>query len=460
MSEIQETASRVRRDLECEKIPKIVARYAIPSVVSMLINAVYNIVDQIFLGHGVGFLGNTATNIALPFVTLSLAFSLLIGVGCSSYMNLCLGRGQRETASRAFCSSFVLTLVAGVVMAVLGIVFLKPLVYLFGATEKSAQYAMEYMAVIAVGIPFNMPAVLLNNSIRADGAPAFAMVSISTGAILNCILDPLFIFVFHWDVFGAALATILGQIVSFFLSFSYIRKFKSIEIKREYFTLKNKNLKNVLHQGMSNFINQISIVLVQVVMNNSLRKWGAVSIYGSDVCIAALGVAMKVNNILISAITGIAIGQQSIIGHNYGAKNYKRAFDVYRFSATCATVLAVVGWGVFMLFPSEVVSIFGQEDELYTQFASMCINVFLSAIFVAGFQITTSNMFQAIGRPNISAILTMLRQLAIIIPLMLILPNFFGVKGLLYAGPLTDVISFVFSVIFLVGQKRTFGKEA
>ncbi len=442
-----------------EKIPKLVAKYAIPSMIAMLINAVYNIVDQIFLGHGVGFLGNTATNVTLPFVTLALAVSLLIGVGCSSYINLSLGRGKYEEASRAFCSSFVLALVCGLGIGVLGLIFLKPMAYLFGATESSLSYAMQYMAVIAVGTPFNMPTILLNNTIRADGAPTYAMISISTGAVLNCILDPLFIFVFHWGVFGAALATIIGQIVSFFLSLAYVKRFKTIEIKKEYFTLKNKGLKIVLHQGTSNFINQMSIVLVQVVMNNSLKKWGAMSIYGSDICLAALGVAMKVNNILISAITGIAIGQQSIVGYNYGAGNYKRVLATYRFSAMFAGVIAVAGWSAFMLFPERVVSIFGQEDALYNEFAIMCVNTFLSAVFLAGFQITTSNMFQAIGKPNKSAVLTLLRQPVVIIPLILILPKFFGVKGLLYSGPLTDVISAAFAAVFLAFEIKDLNKK-
>lgn len=452
MSENTNKTKTLQNPLGEEKIPKLVAKYAIPSVISMLINAVYNIVDQIFLGHGVGFLGNTATNIALPFVTLSLAVSLLIGVGCSSYINLSLGRSEKEEASRAFCSSFILAFVFGVGLAALGLIFLKPLVYLFGATENSAEYAMQYMAVIAIGMPFNMPAILMNNAIRADGSPTYSMISISTGAILNCILDPLFIFVFKWGVFGAALATITGQIVSFILSLVYIKRFKTLEIKKEYFTLKSKCLKNVLHQGTSNFINQMSIVLVQVVMNNSLRVWGAQSIYGSDICLAALGVAMKVNNILISAITGIAIGQQPIVGYNYGAKKYDRAFEAYRFSAICASVLAVIGWGIFMLFPDKVVQIFGQEEALYSEFASMCINIVLAAVFLAGFQITTSNMFQAIGKPNLSAVLTLLRQPVVIVPLILILPRFFGVKGILYASSVTDVISFVFAVIFLLAE--------
>ena len=459
MSENKTESQLDQNPLGYEKIPKLVAKYAIPSVVAMLINAVYNIVDQIFLGHGVGFLGNTATNVALPFVTLSLAVSLLIGVGCSSYINLSLGRGRQEEASKAFCSSFILALVCGFGIAALGLIFLKPMAYLFGATESSLKYSMQYMAVIALGAPFNMPAILLNNTIRADGAPTYAMISISTGAVLNCILDPLFIFVFRWGVLGAALATIIGQIVSFFLSFAYVKKFKTIEIKKEYFTLKNKGLKIVLHQGTSNFINQMSIVLVQVVMNNSLRRWGAESIYGSDICLAALGVVMKVNNILISAINGIAIGQQSIVGYNYGAGKYKRAFAAYRFSAICASVIAVVGWGIFMLFPEGVVSIFGQEDALYNEFASMCVSIFLAVIFLAGFQITTSNMFQAIGKPNKSAVLTLLRQPVIVVPLILVLPRFFGVKGLLYAGPLTDVISAGFAVVFLAFEIKDLNKK-
>lgn len=437
-------------------IKPLLLKYAIPSVISMLINSIYNIVDQIFLGWGVGYLGNTATNIALPYVTLNLAVSLLIAVGCSSYMNLAMGRNERDSASRAFGSAILLGGIFSVALGLIGIFFARPMAYMFGATETSMSYAIEYMRIISVGVIFTNPTTILTNAIRADGNPNYSMIATMTGAILNCILDPLFIFVFKWGVAGAAWATVIGQIVSFILTAVYINKFKNFDFGKKYLTLKCKEISNVLKQGSSSFVLQLSNVIVQVVMNNSLRVWGAQSIYGSDICLAALGITMKVNMIFNSIVLGFAIGQQPIIGFNYGAKSYKRAFDTFKFTTLITVCISLVGWLLFQLAPNAIISIFGQESELYNEFATMCLQIYLGAIFCAGFLIPTSHMFQAIGKPNKSVILTLLRQFVIIIPLLLILPRFMGVNGLLYAGLITDVVSFVFSFVFVMKERKEF----
>lgn len=446
------------RELLDKPIKLLLMKYAIPSVISMLITSVYNIVDQIFLGQGVGYLGNTATNIAMPFVTLNLAVSLLIAVGCSSYMNLAMGRNDRQSASKAFGSAILLGCIFSLALGICGIIFVRPMAYMFGATPASMEYAVTYMRIISVGVIFTTPTTILNNAIRADGSPSFSMAATLVGALLNCVLDPLFIFIFKWGVAGAAWATVIGQIVSFVITALYIRKFKNIDFKREYISLKHSELAKILKQGSSSFVLQMSNVIVQVVMNNALRLWGEASIYGSDICIAALGITMKVNMIFNSIVLGFAIGQQPIIGFNYGAKQYKRAYDVYKYTTLITVVISFVGWLVFQLAPEVIISIFGQESALYNEFASMCLRIYLGAIFCAGFLISSSHMFQAIGKPIKSVVLTVLRQFALIIPLILILPHFFGVKGLLYSGLVTDIVSFVISLIFVWREKAEFDR--
>lgn len=437
-----------------EKISKLILKFAVPGVVSMIINAFYNIVDQIFIGQGVGYIGNTATNISFPFITFSLAISLLIGNGCSSYMNLRLGEGRREDSSRAYCSSMVLSAVCGIALAVLGIICLKPLLYAFGATDNSYAFAYDYTSIILIGLPFQTVAIMMNNSIRADGSPRYSMISISAGSILNIVLDWVFVLSFGWGVKGAAIATVIGQLLSFVLTMSYITKFKNIDVKREYFTLKNKELLQTASLGLSSFIIQFANVIVQVISNNTLKQYGAMSAYGADIPIAALGITMKVNMILLACVLGIAVGQQPIVGFNYGAKKYDRMLKAYGMALLLASAVACVGWVVLMSCTQSIINIFGQEEALYNTFANLCIKRYLALVFTAGFVITTTHMFQAIGKPIVAIVVTLLRQIVLLAPLIIILPKFFGVEGILYSCPITDGVSAIVAAIFAIKEVR------
>ncbi len=433
-----------------EKIPKLIMKYAVPSVISMLITAFYNIVDQIFIGRGVGYIGNTATNIAFPFVTFCLAIALLIGNGFSSYMNLRLGEGRRSEASRAFGSSILLATICGFVLSLIGFIFLNPLLYSFGATQNSFSYAYDYTSLLMIGLPFQTMTITMNNAIRADGSPRYSMISISSGSILNIVLDWLFVLGFGWGVKGAAVATVIGQLLSFVLTMLYIRRFKNIDVKKEYFTLKNKALFQTIGLGFSSFVIQFASVIVQVINNNVLKQYGIMSVYGADIPIAALGITMKVNMILISCLLGIAIGQQPIIGFNYGAGKYDRMLKAYFLATLIATGVAFAGWAVLMTCTQSIINIFGQEEALYNTFANLCIKRYLALVFTAGFGITTPHMFQAIGKPVISIIITLLRQIVILAPLAIILPKYLGIEGILYSCPITDFVTLIVSAVFVI----------
>lgn len=439
---------------ETENIGRLIAKFAIPCVISMLVNSLYNIVDQIFIGQGVGYLGNAATNVAFPLVTISLAFSLLIGDGCAAYFSLRLGAKDKESAALGVGNAITLSLIFGVLFLVVGQLFMDPLLHLFGSTETVLPYAQSYTRIILIGLPFVLIGTAMNSIIRADGSPKYAMISMITGAVINTVLDPIFIFVFKWGVAGAAFATILGQIVTAVISVCYIGRFKSIRFKPSLLRLKGSVSRTVMSFGASSFITQVAITLVIVVMNNSLAFYGAQSVYGAEIPLSALGIVMKVNQILMSLLLGLGVGSQPIIGYNYGAKNFRRVKKTYLISVSIASVCAIIGFVLFQFCTQGIVNIFGQEDALYNQFALKAFRVFLGVCFLNGFQVVSSIYFQATGRPVKAATLSLSRQILFLIPMILLLPRFFGVEGILFAGPVADGLAFVLAAIFILVEMR------
>ncbi len=295
-------------------LASLITRFAVPSVISMLVNSLYNIVDQIFIGQGVGFLGNAATNVAFPIVTISMALSLLIGDGGAAFFSLNLGRQDKELAAKGVGNALMLPFIASIIFLVGGTIFMNPLLILFGGTPEILPYAQDYTRIILLGMPFVMISTAMSSSIRADGSPRYAMVAMLTGAIMNTILDPIFIFVFEWGVEGAAWATIIGQFANFLITIAYLPRFKNFSMKKTLLRLEGAVVKRLLSLGVSSFINQLAITLVIIVMNNSLTKYGAQSPYGQEIPLAALGIVMKVNQILISVMVGIGVGAQPIVG--------------------------------------------------------------------------------------------------------------------------------------------------
>lgn len=445
-----ENTLKDKNPLANEAIGKLMIRFAIPCIISLLVNSLYNIVDQIFIGRGVGYLGNGATNVVFPITVVSIAFALLIGDGGAAFLSLKLGANSKKRAKEGVENSLIMLLFTGLIFLLSGILFLKQVVIFFGATELILPYAMDYGKIIVWGLPFFIMGIGLNSIIRANSSPKYAMFSMIVGAVINVILDPVLIFVFNMGVKGAAIATIIGQIASFTISASYILRFKSINIDITKIRFSPDTAKKVLGLGASSFINNISITIVIAVTNNMLVYYGAQSVYGAEIPLSALGIVMKVNHIMVSMLMGIAIGAQPIIGFNYGAGNFKRVKTAYLMSITASTTIAAIGSAFFIFFPGLIVNVFGAQDPLYNEFARMCFQIFLRLCILTGFQFVSGIFFQAIGHPKEASLISLSRQIIFLTPASIILPRFFGVKGILFAGPVADSLSFILAITLVI----------
>ena len=441
-----------------EKISKLLRSFAVPSITATLVSSLYNIVDQVFIGQGVGYLGNAATNVSYPLSTICLAISLLIGIGSASRFSICLGRGDTDQAAKIAGNGVTLMVLAGILYLVLGEVLLTPMLRIFGATTEVMPYAQSYASIILIGMPFLILTNGISNLIRADGSPKYSMICMVAGAVVNTILDPIFIFVFQWGMFGAALATILGQILSFLLAIRYLWAFRTITLEKECFRPDWRDGLHTLSMGISSSVNQIAITIVQVVLNNSLTYYGAMSVYGEDIPLAACGIVMKTNAILLSIIVGISQGVQPIIGFNYGARKYDRVKQAYLLAIRWNFVISAVGFLLFQLFPRPIISIFGSGEELYFDFAVLFMRTFLFMVIVNGVQVLSSSFFTAIGKALKGLLLSLTRQVFFLIPMILILPLWLGIFGVLLAGPIADFIAFVVSVL-LVKKEFSILKE-
>ena len=427
-------------------------KFAIPSITATLVGSIYNIVDQIFIGQGIGYLGNAATNVCYPFSTICLAIALLLGIGSASRFSLSLGQGEKERAARIAGNGVVLMVIFGVVYLILGELFLTPLLLLFGSTPDVLPYAQIYAGVTMLGMPFLIVTNGISALIRADGRPTYSMVCMVTGAVINTILDPIFIFTFGWGMFGAALATIVGQILSCLMAVSYLPRFRTIRLTPPCFRGALKGCLPTLFAGSSNSLNQVAITVVQIVLNNSLTYYGASSVYGSDIPLAACGIVIKTNAILISIIVGISQGAQPIIGFNYGAGQYTRVKKTLKMAIGWNLVISAIASCLFQFCPSFLLSLFGSGDALYMEFAVLFMRTFLFMALLNGVQLLSSNFFTAIGQAPKGLFLAMTRQIFFLIPLLLLLPLWMGLFGVLVAGPCADLIAFVVSVIMVHKQ--------
>ncbi len=442
-----------------EPIGKLITKFAIPCVISLLVNALYNIIDQIFIGRGVGYLGNGATNVVFPITIIALAFALLIGDGGAAYLSLKLGEKDAKSAQRGVGNAVTMVSVMGIVMLLAGLLFMKPIVTLFGATDMILPYAMDYGMIIAIGLPFMMISTALNSIIRADGSPKFAMISMILGAVINTILDPIFIFVFGMGVQGAAIATVLGQVASFVVSLLYLKHFKTVCVNKESLKLDVNISKIVLGFGISSFITQISITVVMGVTNNLLTKYGADSIYGAEIPLTAMGIVMKVNQILISILVGIAAGSQPIIGYNYGAKNYKRVKKTLGIAVISAEVVTLIAFIIFQFFQMSIISLFGSEESLYNEFAIKCFKIFLLLCVFNGFQTVAGIYLQAVGKPVKAAIVSLSRQIVFLVPAAIIIPMVIGVEGVLWGGPVADGLAFILALVLIIYEIKHLKQE-
>lgn len=446
--------------LATEKIGVLLKKFAIPSVVAMLVNAIYNVVDQAFIGKYVGNEGNAATNVTFPLTTLSIALALLIGQGGASKQNLELGAGNKKRAQQTVGNVIILSIVSSLILAVVSLLFLNPMLVLFGADKIILPYAVEYGRIIIIGMPFAALGTCLNNSIRADTSAKFAMISMAAGAVTNVVLDALFIIVFDMGMVGAALATILGQILTCVISLTYIPKYKHLKISKECFKVDTNIMKIICALGIAPCVNQLAMFLVQIVLNNLMKSYGEKSVYGITIPIACIGIVMKVNMIFMAIVIGVAQGTQPIISYNYGAKDYKRVRSAYRKAAKVVVIISVAFFAIFQLMPKLILMLFSKDASApYLEFGVMCFRIYLFMTFINGIQPLTSTFFTSIGKAKKGALIALTRQVIFLIPVAVILPKFMGIKGIMYAAPIADLMAIMLIVLFVTKEFKLMRRE-
>lgn len=446
-------------DLGKEKINTLLLSFAIPCVISMLINSVYNIVDQIFIGKGVGTLGNAATNVIFPLVIIANAISGLIGNGASANLSLRLGEKKEDEAKKCIGSAITLTIIVSIVFSIIIYLLLPNLVYLLGCTENVYHYALDYGRIILIGAPFMITYSAIASIIRADGSPKYSMILLVVGAIINIILDPILIFNFNMGVKGGAIATVVGQIVSCIMALVYIPKIKSVKLEKSDFKL-DKSITRTLGLGLSSFITQATVLALFVFMNNIMTKYGATSKFGSDIPLSVYGVISKINSLYISTILGISIGSQPIIGFNYGAGNYSRVRETLKKVLVINMIVGIIFNTIFFLFPTELAGIFISKTDpsydLFMEFAVLMCRSFLLVCCLNFLEMTTSIVVQSLGNVKKATAVSFIRQIILFIPIALILCILCkkGIYGALYAGCISDSITFVISIFILLSEYK------
>lgn len=438
--------------LGSEPVSSLLRRFAIPSVIAMLVSALYNMVDQLFIGHSIGVLGNAATNVAFPLSMVCTSIGLLCGIGGAANFNLCMGRREPEHAKSYVGSAISMLAILGVILCVAVQLFLHPMMLLFGATPDVIDYACTYTRITSIGFPFLIVTIGGSNLIRADGSPKFSMLCNLVGAIVNTILDPLFIFVFHMGMAGAALATITGQILSFALVVFYLRGFKTLPLSLSDLKPNMACWARIAALGATPAFNQVAMMVVQIVMNNTLTYYGSNSVYGSDIPLACAGIISKVNMLFFSFVIGISQGLQPIVSFNFGAQKYDRVKDAYKKAVFAATAISIVAFLCFQFFPRQIIGIFGSGSEEYLHFAERYFRIFLFFTFLNGIQPVSSNFFTSIGAPKKGIFLSLTRQIIFLLPLLLIFPYLFGIDGVMYTAPIADLAAASVSIVMVVRE--------
>lgn len=438
--------------LGSEPVSTLLRRFAVPSVIAMLVSALYNMVDQLFIGHSIGVLGNAATNVAFPLSMVCTSIGLLCGIGGAANFNLCMGRREPEHAKSYVGSAISMLAILGVILCVAVQLFLHPMMLLFGATPDVIDYACTYTRITSIGFPFLIVTIGGSNLIRADGSPKFSMLCNLVGAIVNTILDPLFIFVFHMGMAGAALATITGQILSFALVVFYLRGFKTLPLSLSDLKPNMACWARIAALGATPAFNQVAMMVVQIVMNNTLTYYGSNSVYGSDIPLACAGIISKVNMLFFSFVIGISQGLQPIVSFNFGAQKYDRVKDAYKKAVFAATAISIVAFLCFQFFPRQIIGIFGSGSKEYLHFAERYFRIFLFFTFLNGIQPVSSNFFTSIGAPKKGIFLSLTRQIIFLLPLLLIFPYLFGIDGVMYTAPIADLAAASVSIVMVVRE--------
>ena len=444
--------------LGSEPVSSLLRRFAIPSFFAMRVSALYNMVAQLFSGHSIGVLGYAATNVAFPLSMVCTSIGLLCGIGGAANFNLCMGRKDPEHAKSYVGNAISMLAILGVILCVAVQLFLRPMMLLFGATPDVIDYACTYTRITSIGFPFLIVTIGGSNLIRADGSPKFSMLCNLVGAIVNTILDPLFIFVFHMGMAGAALATITGQILSFALVVFYLRGFKTLPLSLSDLKPNMACWARIAALGATPAFNQVAMMVVQIVMNNTLTYYGSNSVYGSDIPLACAGIISKVNMLFFSFVIGISQGLQPIVSFNFGAQKYDRVKDAYKKAVFAATAISIVAFLCFQFFPRQIIGIFGSGSKEYLHFAERYFRIFLFFTFLNGIQPVSSNFFTSIGAPKKGIFLSLTRQIIFLLPLLLIFPYFFGIDGVMYTAPIADLAAASVSIVMVVREFKIMAK--
>lgn len=464
MKEIVKENTKDERNIRQENplgtapVGKLLRKFAIPSIVAMLVGALYNIVDQIFIGHSIGELGNAATNVAFPLTTSCTAFALLFGIGAASAFNLSMGCGEKKKALYYVGNAATWLFGSGVVLTLITQIFLEPMLVFFGSPDNVLGLAKEYVRIASIGFPFLILTSGGAHLIRADGSPEYSMVCNLTGAIINTILDPILIFGFGMGMTGAALATIIGQIASAFMVFRYLRRYKAGKLTMEHLRPRMQYTGYAMSLGLAQCLNQLAMMVVQIIMNNSLTYYGALSVYGESIPLACSGIINKVSFIFFAVCIGVAQGMQPIASFNYGAKQYDRVKKVIRLSITTGLIICVIAFALFQLFPRQIISLFGSGSEMYFSFAERYFHIYLFFTFLNNIQPMSSSFLAAIGKPAKGTFLALTRQIIFLLPLIIILPFFMGIDGIMYAGPVADFMAAAISAALLLLELKNMGK--
>ncbi len=437
-----------------EKILKLLLRFSVPAIIGMLVNALYNIVDRVFIGRGVGSLGIAGITIGFPIMLVIMGCAMLVGIGATSLISIKLGEQNKDGAEHIAGNGMALLIIISIALTVIGLIFLTPLLKLFGASEIVLPYARDYMRIILLGTIFQSIGFGMNNFIRAEGNPKIAMFTMLIGAILNTILDPIFIFVFNWGIGGAALATIISQAVSAaWVLYHFFSGRSTLKIYKKNLKLDKAVVKGIVAIGFAPFAMQIAASLLNVVMNKSL------SFYGGDVAISGMGIINSITMLMLMPVFGINQGAQPIIGYNYGAERFDRVKEALKLAIVGATIIVTIGFIATRLFPEEFIAMFSKEDTELIAFGVHALNIFLIFLPIIGFQIVGANYFQAVGKPKQAMMLSLSRQVLILIPALLILPKFFEINGLLMAGPLADLLSSIITGTWLYRELKHLGAK-
>lgn len=437
-----------------ERINRLLRQFAVPSIISMLVGSLYNIVDQFFIGQSVGELGNAATNISFPLSISCVAIALLFGIGGASAFNISMGGGDRDKAVYFLGNASVMLLGCGLILCLITQLFLGSMLRFFGSPDNVLGYAKTYTRIISFGFPFVILATGGGHLIRADGRPKITMLCNLTGAVINTVLDAVFVFGLRLGMAGAAYATIIGQFVSGGMTIWFLCHCRTVKIQKIHLIIQGKNIARIASLGAAPCSNQLSMMIVQIVMNKSLKYYGSLSVYGESVPIACAGIISKVNMVFMSFIIGISQGLQPIASFNYGAQKYSRVKEAYIKAVSCGFILAFAAFLLFQFAPRQIISIFGDGSEEYFQFAINYFHIFLFFTFINFLQPVTSNFFTAIGKPKSGGFLALTRQIIFLLPLIIIFPLFVGIDGIMYAGPIADFLAGVVSAVMVIREFR------